>query len=95
MNPGIRAKYVDYIAAGLRFIQAESGLTLPEETILIVKSYCSLSELNELIGLKVFVCDIPSVYDFFISFPAKNVNHYKLQKYFYEYLDTHSLALGD
>lgn len=95
MKPEIRSKYAEYISSAIRFAQKEAGLNLPKETILIVKSYEELSNLEDIIGLKIFVCDMPSSYDFFIAFPSDNVNHYKLQKYFDEYLSLYSLNLED
>lgn len=95
MKSETRSKYAEYIAEAIRFAQKEAKLTFPEETILIVKSYGPLAELDEIIGLKIFVSDISSSDDFFIAFPSENIGQYKLQKYFKEYLDLYLLALGD
>jgi len=95
MNKETRTKYADYIAEGIRYIQKESKLTLPEGTILIVKSYSPLASLDDIIGLKIFVYDIPNPSDFFIVFPSENIKQYKLLKYFNEYLQLYSLDLGD
>ena len=95
MEQKTRSKYADYIAAAIRSVQQESGLTFPEGTILITKTYNELSGINEIIGLKVFVCNIPSPYDFYIAFPSEHEKYYKLQKYFQEYLDTYDLTFEE
>ena len=87
MHQELRSKYAEYIAEAIKYIQKESKLTLPEGTILITKSYTGLYDIDDIIGIKLFVCDIPSAYDFYIAFPSENEKYYKMQKYFQEYLD--------
>lgn len=95
MNQEIRSKYATYISAAIRYIQKESGLVLPEDTILITKSYTGLYEIDDMIGLKVFVCDIPSAFDFYIAFPSENMQYYKMQRYFQEYLDSYPFDIDE
>ncbi len=84
----IRSKYVEYIAAGIRYIQEETKLSLPEDTILICKSYCELARFDKIIGMEVYISDIPSDYDFFIAFKSRHKNSVKLLKCFEDYLST-------
>jgi len=84
MNKETRAKYADYIAKCMREAMKETGLTWPDDTILCVKSWSELAELDEIIGIKVFVTDIPSSFDFFFAFPSENESCYRLLKAFRE-----------
>ncbi len=87
MNTETRAKYADYIAECLQMAANETGVEWPKDTILVVKTYSDLAELNEIIGMKIWVMDMPSSFDFFVAFPSNNVDCYKLQKVFKENLD--------
>ena len=87
MNPELRSQYVEYIAEAIRFAIKETGMDFPKETIIVAKSYSELANLNDILGLKIYVMDMPSSYDFFIAFPSENVKHYKLQKSFLDFLN--------
>ena len=91
MNAETRSKYAEYIAEAIRFSIKETGLKWPEETILVVKSYSSLAEIDEIIGVKIFVMDMPSSYEFSVAFPSCYNDEYKLQKAFNEYQEIYSL----
>ena len=87
-----RSKLADYIASAIRFASKETGLEWPEETILVAKSYEELAELNEIIGMKIYIMNMPSAYSFFVAFPAENIGSALLQKAFLEYLDLYDLS---
>ena len=91
MNAETRSKYAEYIAGAIRFAIKETGLIWPDETMLVVKSYSPLAEIDEIIGMKIFVMDMPSSYEFFVAFPSCHHNKYKLQKAFNEYQEIYSL----
>jgi hypothetical protein len=94
MNQETRSKYADYIAAGWRYAMEETGLKeWPSGTIIIAKSYSILSEIDEIIGIKIFACDIQSPFDFFVAFPSEFQESYKLQDAFMEYLGIYDLKL--
>lgn len=94
MNQKTRSKYADYIAEGWRYAMKETGLKeWPPGTIIIAKSYSILAEIDEIIGVKIFVCDIPSAFDFFVAFPAEFQESYKLQDAFMEYLGLYDLVI--
>jgi len=93
MTPQRRAKYASVIAKCIRKATMDTRITWPGHTILVVKSYSELAELNNIIGLPIYVMDMPSAYDFFIAFPSDEINHYKLQKAFQEYLDLYGSEL--
>ena len=87
MDEETRSKYAEKIASEIRYAQKETGLTFPKETILVVKSYSELAELDSIIGLDIYVMDMPSSYEYFVAFPSWKERHYKLQKAFIEALD--------
>ena len=91
MKPERRHEINEYIAAGIRYAARETMLRWPEETIIVTTSFCELAELDEIIGMKVFIMDAPSSFDFFVAFPSENKVSYKLQKAFLEYLDLYEL----
>jgi len=86
-----RSEIAEYIAAGIRFAARETKLQWPEDIIIVAKSFSELVDLNEILGIRVYVMDMPSSYDFFIAFPAENEISYKLQKAFLEYMDLYDL----
>lgn len=91
MNAETRAKYAEYIAEAIRYAMKEAGLKWPEETILVAKSYSPLVEIDEIIGMKIFVMDMPSSYEFFVAFPSCYNDEYKLQRAFNEYQEIYPL----
>lgn len=86
----LRTSFVDYITTGIRFTKKETGLDWPNESIIIVKSYDSLAQFDEIIGMKVFICDLIGSFDFGIAFPSNHTDKYKLQKAFDEYLSLYT-----
>jgi hypothetical protein len=82
-----RSTYAKYIAEALQEAQRVTGINLPEGTVLVAKSYSPLAAYDEIIGMKIFVMDMPSSYEFFIAFPSANEKYYPLQKAFCEALD--------
>jgi len=91
MNHELRSKLAEYIASAIRYSVKNFGANWPEETILIVKSYEEFAELDEIVGMKVYIMDMPNSYPFFPAFPAKYSHAAKLQRYFLEYIDTHNI----
>lgn len=91
MEAEIRANYANNIADAIRFAMKETGLEWPEETILIVKSYSPLAEIDEIIGMKIFVSDIPSTFEYFVAFPSCHQSAYRIQMSFRDYLEIYSL----
>ncbi len=91
MNIETRIKYADYIAKCIREASIETGVNWPEETILVVKSYSELANIDEIIGMKIWVMDMPSSFDLFVAFPSENVDCYKLQKAFRENVESFDL----
>ena len=84
MDKETRSKYAEKIASEIRYVQKETGIMLPDKTILVVKSYSELAELDNIIGIDIYVMDMPSSYEYFIAFPSSNEKYYKLQKAFIE-----------
>ena len=82
-----RSIYAKYLAEALQEAQKITGINFPEDTILVAKSYSPLAAYDEIIGMKIFVMDMPSSYEFFIAFPSGNEEYYPLQKAFCEALD--------
>lgn len=91
MKTEIRANYANNIADAIRFTMKETGLEWPEETILIVKRYSPLAEIDEIVGLKIFVSDMPSSFEYFVAFPSCHQSAYKLQKAWSEYHEIYNL----
>ena len=92
MNAEMRSKYADYIAEAIRFAMKETRLKWPDKTILVVKSYSPLAEIDEIIGMGIFVMDMPSSHEFFVAFPSCYHDEYKLQRAFNEYQELYSLG---
>jgi hypothetical protein len=88
-----RAEFADYIAEGIRFSTMQTGQKWPDETIVVAKSYSELASLDNIIGMPVFVMDMPSSFDFFVAFPAQFEHERELQKKFEEYLSICLLAM--
>lgn len=93
MTSETRAKYVEYIAEAMWFAEKETSMKWPDETIVVVKSFSELSEIDEIIGLKIYVTDMPSSYEFFIAFPSRHEKEYGLQKAFGEYQELYPMAI--
>jgi len=91
MDKEKRSKLANYIAEAIRFAIKETGLEWPEETILVAKSYEELAELDEILGIKIYIMNMPSAYSFFMAFPTENIGSAILQKAFLEYLDLYDL----
>ncbi len=91
MTPERRSQWAQYIATGVQFAIKEAGLYWPDDTIIVAKTYGELSDLDEIIGMKIYAMDMPSSYDFFLAFPMENVKCTKLQKAFLEYTNLYDL----
>ena len=82
------AKYRNYISEIVRYALKIANLKmLPDNTIIITQTYSKLAKLDSIIGLPIYVCNVPTSYEFFISFPSKDENNYKLQNAFQEALN--------
>jgi len=88
MKQELRSKYANLLADCIRIAEEETGRQWPETTIICVKSYSPLAELDEILGMKIFVMDMPSEYEFFVAFPAENSDRWALQKVFRDCLDS-------
>ena len=93
MDKITKSKYADYLAKCIRETIKSTGLEWPEETILCVKSYSDLAYFDQIIGMKIYVMDMPSAYDFWVAFPAQEESKYELQKAFRECLDLYPLEI--
>jgi len=93
METETRIKYADYIGECIRIASKDTGLDWPDDTILCVKTCSELAELDEILGMKIWVMDMPSSYDFFIAFPSENVDCYILQKAFRENMECFALDI--
>ena len=89
-----RIRYTEYIAAAIRFAEAETGLRWPDETIIVAKSYCPLVGLDKIIGIPIFIMDMPSAVDFSVAFPAGYEGRAGLQKAFEEYQSLYNVLHG-
>ena len=92
MTPQRRSEYVQYMAGGLRYIKQITEHEAPDDTIIICKSYCELAELDEILGMPIYVSNIPSPFNFFIAFKSKNPTQAKAQAVFLEYMETYELG---
>lgn len=88
-----RAKYAEHLAGAIRFAEKETGLKWPDETIIVAKSYSELSEIDEIIGIKIYVMDMPSSYEFFVAFPSCLEKERGLQKAFSEYQELYPMSI--
>ena len=88
MKQELRSKYANLLADCIRIAEEETGMQWPKTTIICVKPYSPLTKLDEILGMKIFVMDIPSEYEFFAAFPAENSDKYVLQKVFRDCLDS-------
>lgn len=95
MNSITRAKYAEYISAGIRFATQETDLPWPDTTIIITKPWSELAELDTLVGWPIYITEMQSPYDFHLSFPANEESSRKLLEYFDEYMNLYSLDLED
>ena len=91
MNNKLRSQYANYLSDAIRYAMKETKVNFPKKTIIVAKSYTPLAEIDEIIGMKIYVMDMPSSFEFFIAFPAENTQQYKLQKAFLEYIELYSL----
>jgi hypothetical protein len=62
-------------------------LKWPKETIFVTRSYEELADLNEILGMPVYIMDLPGPLDMFVAFPASDIAYKKLQKAFLEYME--------
>jgi hypothetical protein len=85
MTPETRSKYADYIASALRHATTETGKRWPKETVLVVQSYAELAEIDDIIGMKIYIFDMPSPFDFAPVFPSQFEGDRSLLKAFREY----------
>jgi len=93
MNNKRRSEYADYLAAWLRGIHRDTNMEVPNDMIIVTKSYGELAELDSILGMGVYVMDMPSDREFFIAFRSNNVDSYSLQKSFLEFSE--SFNVGD
>lgn len=89
-----RSEYAEYIGEAIRFAVKQSGIKLPDTTILVVKGYSELSYLDDILGLPIYVMDMPSTYEFFLAFPSA-CNDNEIQRNFQEYLDLYPLNITE
>lgn len=93
MNATKRSEYADYLAAATRYAIEETKTSWPEDTVFVVKSYSELAGLDNIIGWKILIMDMPSSFDFFVAYSSDNPN--KHQKYFLEYLETFPIEFNE
>jgi len=94
MNNKRRSEYADYLAAWLRSVHQDMDIRkIPDDMIIVTKSYGELAELDSILGIDVYVMDMPSDREFFIAFRSNNVDSYNLQKSFLEFSE--SFNVGD
>ncbi len=91
MTPERRSVLAEYVASAVRYAAKDTKMQWPEDTIIVAKSYTELAELDDIIGMKIYIMDMPSSFDFFVAFKAENVEHSKLQKAFLEYLEMYNI----
>jgi hypothetical protein len=89
MQPATRSIYANYIADVLRNATAECGINWPARTIIVAKSYIELADIDEIVGMKIFIGDFPAPCDFFFSIPAAYEDEKRLLKAAREYMDIH------
>jgi len=84
-----RRQYAEHIAEVIRYALKESGVKkLPEKSIIVAKLYSPLCDFDEILGIPIYVMDMPSSFEFFIAYPSvENQNMGRFQKYFEEGLD--------
>ena len=87
MTPETKSAYADYIAEAIRYAINETGTAWPKNTFLATNYYQELAELDEIVGMKIFITKIPTSYDFFPVFPAENVDSIGLLRTFSEFLE--------
>ena len=94
IQESIRSQYVEYIAEGMGYSLAESGLKFwPDDTyIVVVDTSSPLIDFDKLMDIPVIISDIPSSYEFFMAIgkPEKSED-LKLLTYFKEYMSLHSI----
>ena len=91
MTPETKAAYVNYLARAIKFTEEETGLKWPGNAILVTQSYEDLAELDEIAGIKIYVTQISSSYDFFIAFPSEEPNRDLLLRAFDEFCDLYNI----
>ena len=82
-----RDKITDYIVAGLQYAMMETGLEWPDDTIIVTKTYSEIADVDEMLGMKVYVVDVLRPFEWFVGFPSENIESYKLQRKLMEYID--------
>ena len=91
MNPNTRRIYVEYIAGLMRFAQKETGCKWPDDAILITsRPYSKLAELDELLGMKIYISWTPITPDPIIVFPANNEKALELSEMSFKYMSKYS-----
>ena len=88
-----RAALADYIAEGLRYAMKGTGLEWPKDTVIVTKSYNEIADIDEILGMKVYIVDALRPFEWFVGFPSENVKSYKLQKELMEYIDIYPYPL--
>ena len=90
-----RSKLASYIAEGLRYAMRETGLEWPEDTVIVTKSYNEMADIDEILGMKVYIVDALDPFEWFVGFPSENAYSCKLQKELMEYIDLYPYPLED
>lgn len=91
MKTARRSQYADFIAKGIQYAIKESRLEWPASTILVTTPFSEMAEIDEIMGMRIFVTGIPTSFDFFPAFPAEYTEKYKLFKYFMEYMELYAI----
>jgi hypothetical protein len=95
MKPATRSIYANYIADVIRNTTAECGFHWPARTIIVAKSYIELADIDEIVGIKIFIGDFPAQCDFFFSIPAPYEDERRLLRAAREYMDIHSMDFDE
>lgn len=87
----IKQKYVELIAAGIRYAISETNIKWPDDTIILTPHYHELSKIDEILGMKIYVMNIHCSCNFTVSFPARFEKEYLLLNKFLEYTDLYNI----
>jgi len=91
MDKEVRVRYAEYIAECMREALTETGLkSYPDDVILCVSRYVELAVLDDILGMPIYIIDIPSSYDVTIAILSKKRQYLPLVKAFRkatEYID--------
>jgi len=93
MEPATRSKYASYIADVIRYTTAECGINWPASTIIVTKSYIELADIDEIVGMKIFIGYVPPQCDFFFSIAAADEDERRLLRAAREYMDIHYMVV--